>query len=153
MRTIKFRAWDYKNKIMLKPGDCVDKGIFPGEETRWLIWADGSLGVYSGNDGGKSGLWEHFDDERAKDLKLLRYTGLLDKNKKEIYEGDVVRQFIPSSKSYYSGEVYYSQWCRFEVGDGWALVDGESQIDDDESKKWEIIGNIYENPELLGMEG
>ena len=67
MRTIKFRAWDKTAKLMCN----VLELHFPNE--------DGS-GVTTDN---YQGSFERFE--------LMRYTGLKDKNGKEIYEGDIVR--------------------------------------------------------------
>ena len=63
-----------------------------------------------------------------------QFTGLKDKNGKEIYEGDIVKSGI------LTGEVYqqYGYWTATSIGQSlWS------------QKSIEIIGNIYENPELL----
>jgi len=70
----------------------------------------------------------HFYDD---DVKLMQYTGLKDINGKEIYEGDILK-----SGWGYSGVVEY---------DSFMFMKSEGRISDDV----EIIGNIYENPELL----
>ena len=82
---------------------------------------------------------------------LLQYTGLKDKNGKEIYEGDVVRIWAdPKDYNGYKGHNYIGvvEWDEFILGfissDGHGLKDFEFI---------EIVGNIYENPELLNKEG
>lgn len=71
---------------------------------------------------------------------IMQYTGLKDKNGKEIYEGDVVRWFDRTAEVFFNDHHNGSFQVRF--------------IDDDKMmfmypKQFEVIGNIYENPELL----
>lgn len=77
-----------------------------------------------------------------------QFTGLLDKNGKEIYEGDIVANDF--------GNAYIVnmtvEWCT----DGyWALheIDGDDTMHfvADYLKEIEIIGNIHDNPELLTL--
>lgn len=91
-------------------------------------------------------------------LAKRQYTGLKDKNKKEIYEGDIVCSdeypFTSNNKINYHGKVY---WWDEETGfyvdvypvsdrvSGAACGDGLSEY----AHHIEIIGNIYQNPELL----
>ncbi len=75
---------------------------------------------------------------------LMQFTGLKDKNGKEIYEGDIVKQdannigFIEYDKGSFS--VVDRPLSDYEIGAGYI---------GDMSDTWEVIGNIYENPELL----
>ena len=72
---------------------------------------------------------------------LMQYTGLKDKNGKEIYEGDIVRN---TADKYH----YEIKWDNFESA--WSLGENGSPIRRYLlSEYWEVIGNIYENPELL----
>jgi len=78
---------------------------------------------------------------------LMQYTGLKDKNGKEIYEGDIVKM--------------EKEWIRWDNNNGPRVVvfedgafspfggDGEYSWEDGPDGHTEIIGNIHENPELL----
>lgn len=74
---------------------------------------------------------------------LMQYTGLKDKNGIEIYECDVVKDLRSPFKDIrsYSKVFYQEDRGRFVFG-GWEIPAGLSHT-------FEVIGNIYENPELL----
>lgn len=89
--------------------------------------------------------WEGHDTK----LELMQFTGLLDKNGKEIYEGDIVKAMAEERHFEQSciGKIVYSNDVAYQVvrgGDysGLSLAWGGW-------KSFEIIGNIYENKELL----
>lgn len=70
-------------------------------------------------------------------FELMQYTGLKDKNGKEIYEGDIVK--IPDGRLH---TIVWEHW-------GFCIKDPQSGIYNALSEYLEIIGNIYENQELL----
>lgn len=81
--------------------------------------------------------------------KLMQYTGLKDKNGVEIYEGDIIKF---SSNGYGNGKAMVVEWDKEFAG----FLPFAEQIFQaaDSYSEWEIestkvIGNIYENPELL----
>ena len=70
-----------------------------------------------------------------------QYTGLTDKNGKRIFEGDIVRYEDDIGYVIYNGD------------DARFLVDSPNMyISMDYSNEFEVIGNIHDNPELLGGE-
>ena len=81
-------------------------------------------------------------------VELLQYTGLKDKNEKEIFEGDI---FVHNNHKF---EVVWDS-TRFigldndRSGKGYCCYVDSSKKDG--SRSIEVIGNIYENPELLEM--
>ena len=94
---------------------------------------------------------ESFSGYKTRD----EYTGLKDKNGKEIYEGDFLQSFYPvklerGEEAEYIGRVAWS-----EKSCAWVLVDEKDKFAEMlcRTEAPEIIGNIYENPELLQKQG
>ena len=125
MKEIKFRAWDSKNKIIIN-------AIFVG------------LGkVY--------GMTKTFKtSKKLEDVILMQYTGLKDKNGKEIYEWDIVELYGWGSQKSSDGYAVI-EWDVDETG--WNLNKPnytEDRYDFRQAiENCIVVGNIYENPELL----
>ena len=98
---------------------------------------------------GYSDFWAHenYERDKSKDI-LMQYTGLKDKNGKEIYEGDIVSYYQPFAKRTDTHIVKWDDcWAcfgLFENGNKWCKENDWMKIQD-----IVIIGNIHENPELL----
>lgn len=130
-RDIKFRAWDDTEEEMLVCGDNID--IIFNLSTNEIECTD----VRSIRPSGDGLIDKHY-------LSYLQYTGLKDKNGVEIYEGDVVEADISGIDTY---EIVFVKG-RFTMQ---SIIGGKDSLwilDE----KCEVIGNIYENPELLQKE-
>ena len=147
-REIKFRAWDKKNnRMMFNVGfsfsDCGMAII------RERMMVDDEVELY------------RFPEE----IELLQFTGLKDKNGKEIYEGDIVRFYACQDEK---GGVWISLYQDYREWIGIVeFLDGEYVVSQNKyikkapkelwqdieknmaNRNWEVIGNIYENPELI----
>ena len=84
---------------------------------------------------------------------LMQYTGLKDKNGKEIYEGDIVQVCgIANSFNYkiiFEHGAFYCYHTQLKDFDGSRLKWGGIWRFDELGMSVEVIGNIYENPELF----
>ena len=85
----------------------------------------------------------------TEDCIYLEFTGLLDKEGKEIYEGDIVKYCHTPDERYKPmvAEVKFDEYESCFNLVGWFDHFGHKGIR--QTFNWEIIGNIYENPELL----
>jgi len=122
MRDIKFRAWH--------PGHPVDGKNRKGT---MIPWGEFSLEAWFGGD----------------QKGLMQYTGLKDKNGKEIYDGDILELFFENENK--DGEIklirevkWVDSLCMYSISS--YLLDMCLNKNNIEFK---VIGNIYENPELI----
>lgn len=126
---LKFRAWDLEYEKM------VGVDIINLEDGKLDFIGDGIT---------------YF--RKAKDIELMQSTGLTDKNGKEIFEGDVVTdgQTVGDIKHHQTYGFYMIDDKGIErfFSDGNCIEDFEEDAETI-SEILEIIGNIYENPELL----
>lgn len=114
MREIKFRAWDGEEMVIPDYIDQIGSG--------W--WKSNSIPNTSKN--------------------LMQYTGLKDKNGKEIYEGDIVTQrYTGTWEVVYGASRFYLRRYDNPVNDTFPYRRNSDIL------PLEVIGNIYENPELL----
>ncbi len=130
MREIKFRVWT--GKIILDPTDNLH---ITGNEGYWHLE---NCYNYKGYD--VPSKWDG-DNE---DSILMQYTGLKDKNGKEIYEGDIMDGMVVVFGQYFNHQGFYLM----EYFKGkFRLI---PIINSNTYKiKREVMGNIYENPELI----
>lgn len=122
----KFRAWAEEGKVMYYD-------VYPFKDDTLLLNYDGFA----------------FDEVPASDFILMQSTGLKDKNGKEIYDGDIVVAMSQGVKAI--GEVkrridgYWLMYPAWQHGEFWHIVEN---VDTGETGV-EVVGNIYQNPELL----
>lgn len=144
MRELKFRIWDKQNKIFIHEWDASHKHL--AISLVGLVYHGGYDGVLPEND-----------------YVVQQYTGLKDKNEKDIYEGDIVkysrchvvsveeRKNVFSSKLIEDGDFVgeiiflFPSFC-------WSY--DHKRYDDIENMinathRYEVIGNIFETPDLL----
>lgn len=85
-----------------------------------------------------------------------QYTGITDDNGKKIFEGDILKVVNNKYKKTYITKVctYFNTLCVNPNGKYYEFtpIGFENAIWDDESYEIEVIGNIYDNPELLEVE-
>jgi uncharacterized phage protein (TIGR01671 family) len=128
MREIKFRTWDGAGMVE--------------------VW---ELTIYESGNGYR--INDQVDSSYDK-WPLMQYTGLKDKNGREIYEGDIVKRNPPelnrlSLHDFQNWIIYFGSWCYMrrpvnnENGFAFDVIDARSNC--------EIIGNIYETPELVNQ--
>jgi len=139
MREQKYRAWDKSNKLMTTI-----------QQIKYC--SNGSLRSIS--------LWTKEKDTaytvHPTKVELMQYIGRKDKNKTEIYEGDIMHVHWTNGFSwgtgYLKGEVIFQKGAfaiRRHESDHYYFCNFKHI---DELTEFKVIGNIYENPELMKNE-
>ena len=135
MREHKFRAW---NSTLKEMNNVMSIHWHNGVVVRIIMSKLGVEDILSEG-------WFDIKGEGLKKVKLIEWTGLKDKNGKEIYEGDLIKLETPTMP-FSNGLV---QEVKFEDF-SWYLCGGiRHSLSVPNSVKLEVIGNIYENPDLL----
>lgn len=131
-REIKFRAWDNADISFYDNNENSRMSYFGPE-----YWINDEGYIRFESPHGKSPSGDH-DQER---FTLMQYTGLKDKNGKEIYEGDIIEfeyhngggfSRVKEPVTFYNGQ--FSVW---------------QESINNYNENCEIIGNIFENPKIL----
>ena len=136
MREIKFRAWDKLFLLMRSDGFSVSAN---GDPVGYFIEPD-----VTPNTTRICGEWRGDST-----IILMQFTGLRDKNGKEIYEGDIVQ--LGEDRGVFNWAEDETGWGIFEKGLDYLAVGVFYGHDGEHRKSWdnlEVIGNIYESPPL-----
>ncbi len=142
-REIKFRAWDKDKEEMLTP-----------DMSEWCInFENGGIDVLESN--------MNFSTQEdcyisIENYELMQFTGLKDKNGKEIYEGDII-DYLGTFESGdgYRGEIKFDEGVYYfmgksKIGRKAGVISSYVGLAHEKAyQHCEVIGNIYENSELL----
>ncbi len=138
-REIKFRAWSKYNKEMYLP------------DGNYEFWIDNnSIGFYPRYDADEFTGFNTIPAEHEKEIIVMQYTGLQDKNGTPIYEGDIV--MVDNSEPEENGEYDVLTICNWDRGcfvlEDLAGGHWTRQLFH-QPQRLKIIGNIYEHPNLI----
>ena len=127
-RKIKFRAYDTVKKEWL--GGSKKGFNLLGEST--LIGGILAQPYYT-----------HNVFEKLNDVHVMEFIGIEDKNKQEIYEGDIIHALQPDA-GWACGEVFYSK-----INLAWHMRWADHEIAIKYIESYQVVGNIHDSPELL----
>lgn len=131
---------------------------------KFRAWHNGAKEMLFESQTGQVFKWYH----EHQDIEIMQFTGLLDKNGKEIYEGDIFRieedgNIDEEDRILYTVVVWIKEWCMFAtlldyeyhdyIENGVKAIDEGMfwtyTLEDTNSNKHFLCGNIYQDPELL----
>jgi uncharacterized phage protein (TIGR01671 family) len=138
-REIKFRVWDKQVKRMFLP--LTDLHIKWNKHTGSDLFCE-----IEASDDGKGGKWSCSDS--ADGYEIMQYSGLKDKNGKDIYDGDII-QFAETY--YYLVRYEDAKFVGYHANNNWGKWGDLYKLAERRFDKYNyvVIGNIYENPELV----
>jgi len=154
MREIKFRAWDKKLKHMR--GSAIDDAIKGYKSFLVLDFWGQPMHLEHGIPArcsacGDVGPWTHKTITCGSNFIIMQYSGLKDKNGKEIYEGDILKTHFSTNEERDLVKILFRDGGFNAVA--LSTLDGDTNcLCPDNSlvrEGSEVLGNIYENPELL----
>jgi len=132
-REIKFRAWDKEYKTW-----ALDYEVYISLDG--CLWEDSAKKFNTPN--------QEISWSNTGRYVLVQYTGLKDKNGKEIFEGDIV-EYAPNDIFYKWQVLWGKRLARYYLLSLEKDIRPDSYLNEDIALNCEIIGNIYKNPELL----
>ena len=116
--------------------------------------------IIDGTETDMEGYGEHYLIDKD---TLCQYTGFTDKNGNKIWENDILKGFEypfcdEGDFNYYAHVVWFDNCPAFGVytiknpkSNVRGISEGNTEFMDEwDSEKWEVIGNIFDNPELIG---
>lgn len=122
--------------------------LFRGKRTDNGEWVEGYLYITQNGEYEISNYCKYYDWERYTYIVIPetvgQYTGLLDKNGKKIFEGDIIQSLETKETAvvqWFPEHSAFMVWCKSSNEVGFLYECTKSNI--------EVIGNIYDNPELL----
>lgn len=139
MREIKFRAWKNGFPWMMQ---VLSLEMEPEKSGR-----DGVALLLDHPCPNTAIIKKRFHKEKVKDLILMQFTGLKDKNGVEIFEGDLIRQTHLYRMDSCAGG--FECVLLKELKDGGSFEDSHFTVAVLSQDYCEVIGNVYENPELV----
>lgn len=127
MNTVEFRAWEKEEKKMYHDVGIVGTLIILEHEQRGYDFCEADLTLY---------------DQLDNKYDLMQYTGIKDKNGKKIFKGDIVKDHDEC--------LYIVEWDKkeamFYYKDSYGYEDDDLRMS---AVAFEVIGNIYENQNLI----